>query len=253
MPVLPQVPPTRRPRALRSLATAALGAALLVPLAPSLPASAAPPAPHVAPSKPVTSSKPAVKPDRATRATLAAYGDADGSGRVHLTGSVRWSNGKGLGHKQQVELWGRVGTRWSLVRRATTDRSGEVELSVRPKANTTYQLRFAGSRSGVLSSPAKASKSRSLTVHAVARVALTAPATAKRGERFGITGTVAPGGSRRVTVLGNGQTFTTLTTRPDGSFSGHVRLRMTTTLTVVLPGSPTLDETVSGPRRVRVS
>ena len=250
MPVLPQVPVRRRPRALRPLTAAVLGAALLVPLSPTVPAAAAPSAPHAAPSKPA---KPAVKPGRATRATLAAYGDADGSGRVHLTGSVRWSNGKGLGHKQQVELWGRVGTRWSLVRRATTDRSGEVELSVRPTANTTYQLRFAGSRSSVLSSPAKASTSRTLTVHAVARVALTAPATAKRGERFGITGTVAPGGSRRVTVLGNGQTFTTLTTRPDGSFSGHVRLRMTTTLTVVLPGSATLDETVSGPRRVRVS
>lgn len=252
MPVLPQVPLNRRPRALRPLTAAVLGAALLVPLAHALPASAAPSAPHTTSAKPTT--MPAAKPgERATRATLSAYGDVDGSGRVHLTGSLSWSNGKALRHKQKVELWGRTGTRWSLVRRATTDRAGDVELSVRPTANTTYQLRFSGSRSSTLSSPARASKSRTLTVHAVSRVALTSPAKAKKGERFAISGTVDPGGSRRVIVLGNGQTFTTLTTRADGTFTGHVRLQMTTTLSVVLPGSTNLDGTVSGPRRVRVA
>jgi len=259
VPVLPQVPLTRRPRALRPLAAAVLGAALLVPLAPALPASAAPApaAPHTSAkpaTKPTKPTKPAAKPaERATRATLSAYGDVDGSGRVHLTGSLSWSNGKALRHQQKVELWGRTGTTWSLVRRTTTDRAGDVELSVTPTANTTYQLRYAGSRSSSLSSPAKAAKSRTLTVHAVSRVALTSPAKAKRGERFVIKGTVNPGGSRRVIVLGNGQTVTTLTTRADGTFTGHVRLQMTTTLSVVLPGSTNLDGTVSGPRRVRVS
>lgn len=238
-----ELPVPALPRLRRSLTAVLVGAALLVPVAPVVPASAAP-STHAAAARRTA--------ERATRVSLAAYGDADGSGRVHLTGALTWSNGRSLGHQQQVELWGRTGTRWSLVRRARTDRAGDVELSVRPEANTTYRLRYAGSRSRALSSPARASTSPTLTVHALARVTLEAPATVKRGERFVIRGTVLPAGVRRVTVLGGRTTFTTLTTRPDGTFSGHVRLQTTTTLSVVLPGTSTLDEAVSGPRRVRV-
>ena len=229
----------------RPLAAAALGATLLAPLQPALAASAAPSvAPSAAHARTAT---------RATQTTLTAYGDADGSGTIHLTGSVRWSNGKVLGGRQQVELWGRTAGRWSLVRRAVTDRRGDVESGVTPTAHTTYQLRYAGSRSAALSKVAAPSASAGVTVHAVAHVILQTPATVRRGETFIITGRVTPAGARRVvTLAGDGKTFTTLTTRADGSFSGRVRLRMRTTLSVVLPDTATLDGAVSGPRVVRV-
>lgn len=234
-------------RLFRPLAAVVLGAALLAPLQPTLSASAAPSAP------PATHAAHARTTTRATQTTLTAYGDADGSGTVHLSGSVRWSNGKVLGHKQHVELWGRTGGRWSLVRKAVTDRHGDVEVGVTPTAHTRYQLRYPGSHSATLPSVAAPSKSPGVTVHAVARVTLEAPATVRRGETFMITGTVAPAGARRVvTLAGDGKTFTTLTTRADGTFSGRVRLQMRTTLSVVLPDTATLDGAVSGPRVVRV-
>ena len=229
----------------RPLAAAVLGAALLAPLAP--PASAAPTAPsgtHATYARTAT---------RATQTTLTAYGDADSSGTIHLSGSVRWSNGKVLGHKQHVELWGKTAGRWSLVRRAATDRHGDVEIGVTPTAHTKYQLRYAGSRSAALPKVAARSKSTGITVHAVAHVTLTTPATVRRGQTFVITGRVTPAGPRRVvTLAGDGKTFTTLTTRADGSFSVRVRLRQRTTLSVVLPDTATLDGAVSGPRVVRV-
>jgi hypothetical protein len=231
----------------RPLAAAVLAAALLAPLQPALSAFASPSTSHTAHP---AHAKVAV---RATQATLTAYGDSDGSGTVHLSGSLRWANGKALGRAQHVELWGRTGTRWALVSKAVTDRHGDVELSVTPVAHTTYQLRYAGSRSATLSSPAGPSTSRSITVHAVAQITLKAPAKVRRGQTFVITGTVTPAGAgRRVTLSGNRRTFTTLTTRADGSFSGHVRLQMTTTLSVQLPDTATLDGAISGPRVVRV-
>ena len=232
----------------RPLAAAVLGAALLAPLQPTLSASAAPSA---APTS--THATHARTATRATQTTLTAYGDADGSGTVHLSGSVRWSNGKVLGHQQHVELWGKTADRWSLVRRAVTDRHGDVEIGVTPTAHTKYQLRYAGSRSAALPKVAAPSVSAGVTVHAVAQVTLNAPATVRRGETFVITGRVTPAGPRRVvTLAGDGKTFTTLTTRTDGSFSGRVRLQMRTTLSVVLPDTATLDGDVSGPRVVRV-
>lgn len=227
----------------RPLAAVVLGAALLAPLQPTLVASATPAA-HAAHARTAT---------RATQTTLTAYGDADGSGTVHLSGSVRWSDGKVLGHQQHVELWGRTGGRWSLVSRAVTDRHGDVEIGVTPSAHTRYQLRYTGSHSSTLTRVAAPSVSPGVRVRAVARVTLRAPGTVRRGETFVVTGTVSPAGARRVVTLsGNGRTFTTLTTRADGTFSGRVRLRMRTTLDVVLPGSATLDGGVSEARVVRV-
>ena len=232
----------------RPLAAAVLGVALLAPLAPPLAASAAPTAPSG------THATHARTAPRATQTTLTAYGDADSSGTIHLTGSVRWSNGKVLGHKQQVELWGKTAGRWSLVRKAVTDRHGDVEIGVTPTVHTKYQLRYAGSRSAALHKVAAPSASSGIKVHAVAHVTLNAPATVRRGQTFVITGRVTPAGPRRVvTLAGDGRTFTTLTTRADGSFSGRVRLRQRTTLSVVLPDTATLDGSVSGPRVVRVA
>ena len=231
----------------RPLAAAVVGAALLAPVQPAPPAFASPSTSHTAHA---AHTKVAV---RATRASLTAYGDTDGSGTIYLSGSLRWANGTSLGRAQHVELWGRTGTRWALVRQAVTDRHGDVELSVTPVAHTTYRLRYPGSRSSTLSSSAGPSTSRTITVHAVARITLKAPATVHRGETFVITGTVTPAGAgRRVTLSGNRRTFTTLTTRADGSFSGHVRLQMTTTLSVQVPDTASLDGAVSGPRVVRV-
>jgi len=234
----------------RPLAAVVLGAALLAPFHPTVSASAAPTAAHAA-----ASTKPA---GRATQATLTAYGDndpdADTAGTIHLSGSLRWADGKVLGSKQHVELWGRTGTTWALVEKAVTDRHGDVELSVTPGVHTRYQLRYAGSHSSTLSSVAAPSTSPSVTVHAVAQVSLTTPTKVHRGETFVVTGRVTPAGAGRVvTLAGDGKTFTTLRTRVDGSFSGHVRLRMTTTLSVVLPDTTSLDGAVSGPHVVRVA
>ena len=232
----------------RPLAAAVLGAVLLAPLQPPLSASAAPTA---TPAE--THATQARTATRATQTTLTAYGDADSSGTIHLTGSVRWSNGEVLGHKQHVELWGKTAGRWSIVRNAVTDRRGDVEIGVTPTAHTKYQLRYAGSHSATLSKVAAPSLSAGVTVHAVAHVTLNAPATVRRGQTFVVTGRVTPAGPRRVvTLAGDGRTFTTLTTRADGSFSGRVRLRQRTTLSVVLPDTATLDGAVSGPRVVRV-
>lgn len=229
----------------RPLAAAVLGAALLAPLQPAVPASASPSRPH-----PTETSRAASRP---TQATLTAYGDTDSAGATFLSGSLRWANGKVLGQKQHVELWAKSGAAWTLVRKAVTDRHGDVELSVRPSVHTRYQLRYAGSRGSSLTPAAAPSVSPSVTVHAVAHVTLKAPATARRGETFVITGEVTPAGRGRViTLAGNGKTFTTLAVRADGSFSGHVRLRMTTTLSALLPDTATLDGAVSGPRTVRV-
>ncbi|GAA3558775.1 hypothetical protein GCM10022197_12660 [Microlunatus spumicola] len=230
----------------RPLTALVLGAALLAPVQPALTAFAAPPVGH-----PVASARASV---RATALTLTAYGDSDPYGAIHLSGSLRWAGGKSLGHRQQVELWARTGTRWALVKKAQTDRSGDVELRVTPTAHTTYQLRYAGSRSASLSSAARRSVSRNLAVHATAHLTLQAPVTARRGTTFAVSGKVTPGGAGRVvTLAGDGRTFTTLRTRADGTFSGHVRLQQTTTLTVVLADTATLDGARSGPRVVRVS
>lgn len=229
----------------RPLAAVILGVALLAPLQPPAPASAAPLATH-APA----SAKPSA---RATQAELTAYGDADDSGTVHLSGSVRWANGKALGRRQHVELWARSGARWVLVQEAVTDRHGDVELRVTPRAHTRYRLRYDGSRSAGLASVAAPSASRVLKVRAVARVTLTTPAKVRRGRTFVVTGRVTPATTGRVvTLTGDGRTFTTLTTRADGSFRGRVRLRTTTTLSVVLPDTATLDGALSGPHAVRV-
>jgi len=227
----------------RPLVAAVLGAALLVPLSPAASASPA--------ARPAAAATKAV---RATQTTLTAYGDADGSGRIHLSGSVRWATGARTGHQEAVELWGRSGTRWVLVRRATTDKHGEVELDVVPGAHTTYRLHYVGTRAAARSTSAAASTSASVKVRAVGHVTLATPAKARRGVTFVVTGTVVPGGAGHVvTLTGDGRTFTTLRTRADGSFSGHVRLQRTTTLSVVLPDTATVDGAVSGPHAVRVS
>lgn len=229
----------------RPLTALVLGAALLAPVQPALSAFATPSAAH-----PVSSAKVA---SRATALALTAYGDSDPYGAIHLSGSLRWAGGKSLGHRQQVELWARTGARWALVQKAQTDRSGDVELRVTPVAHTTYQLRYAGSRSASLTSAAKRSVSRVLTVHATAHVTLEAPASARRGTTFAVSGKVTPAGAGRVvTLAGDGRTFTTLRTRADGTYAGHVRLQQTTTLTVALADSATLDGARSGPRVVRV-
>lgn len=229
----------------RPLTAVVLGAALLAPVQPALTAVASPSVGH-----PVASAKASM---RATELALTAYGDSDPYGAIHLSGSLRWAGGKSLGHRQRVELWARTGTAWALVQRADTNRAGDVELRVTPVAHTTYQLRYAGSRSESLSSAARRSVSRDLTVHATAHVILEAPASARRGTTFAVSGKVTPAGAgRAVTLAGDGRTFTTLRTRADGTFSGHVRLQQTTTLTVALPDTATLDGTRSGPRVVRV-
>ena len=230
----------------RPLAAAALGAALLLPLQPLVTASAAPHAAHA-----TASVKPKV---RATQATLTAYGDTDSAGTVHLTGSVRWANGKVLGHKQHVELWGKSGRTWTLVQKALTDKHGDVELGVVPTARTTYQLRYAGSRSSHLSAAAGPSVSPRVEVRAVARVTLAAPTRVKPRTTFVVTGKVSPAGAGRVvTLTGDTKTYATLRTRADGSFSAHVRLRQTTTLTVHVATGARLDGASSAPRVVRVA
>ena len=229
----------------RPLVGLVLSAALLAPFQPA-PASA-----DSSAGRPTVSAKPTA---RATQTDLTAYGDADGSGALHLSGSLRWANGKVLGHRQHVELWARTGKTWVRVEKALTDTRGDVELSVAPGVHTTYQLRFAGSRSALLSSVARASRSADVQVRAVARVTLATPAKVKRDQTFVVTGKVTPARAGRVVSLtGNGKTFTTLRTRADGSFSGHVRLRMKTTLKVTLPHAAGLDGGASGPRLVRVA
>ncbi len=216
-----------------------------LPCSPPSPPWRAPPAGHAS-----TSAKPTL---RATQTTLTAYGDADADGRVHLSGSVRWRNGTLLGPTQHVELWGRTGSAWVLVRKAVTDRSGDVELAVSPRSHTAYQLRYAGSRSTALPAVAAASVSPSVAVRAISRVTLAAPARAGRGVTFAVTGAVSPAGAGRVvTLTGNGRTFTTLRTRADGTFSGHVRLRQTTRLSVSVAGTSALDGAASAARTVRV-
>lgn len=233
-------------RLFRPLAAVALGAALLAPLQPVLVASATPSTTHASPA-----AKPKV---RATQTSLTAYGDTDAAGRVHLSGSVRWGDGKLLRTKQAVELWGRTGGRWVLVEKAVTDKSGDVELAVAPRTHTTYQLRYAGSRSAALAAVARASTSSQVEVRALARVSLKAPAKVGRGTTFVVTGTVSPTGAGRVvTLTGDGRTFTTLRTRADGTFSGHVRLRQTTKLAVSVARTGGLDGAAAAPRVVRVS
>lgn len=230
----------------RPLAAVALGGALLLPLQPVLTASAAPSTSHA----PATTRTKV----RATQTTLTAYGDSDAAGRVHLTGSLRWADGKLLAPKQHVELWGRTGTTWVLVQKAVTDKRGEVELAVAPSAHTTYQLRYAGSNSPALTARAKASISPAVQVRAVAHVTLRTPARVGRGATFVITGTVSPTGAGRVVTLsGDGKTFTTLRTRADGTFSGHVRLRQTTKLAVAVAATRTSDSAGSTPQAVRVA
>jgi hypothetical protein len=246
VPMLPVLKPSLPARLHRPLAAVVLGAALLVPLQAVAPAVAAPP--------PVRSASNPHAAERATQAALTAYGDVDSSGRIHLSGSLRWANGKVLGHAQHVELWARSGKAWTLVRHAVTDGRGDVELSVTPGSHTRYQLRYPGSRSTHLSSVAAPSASPSVTVHALGQVTLQAPAKARRGETFVVTGRVTPAGAGHVVmVAGDGHTYTTLRTRADGSFSAHVRLRMTTTLSAVLPATASLDGDVSGSRTVRVA
>jgi hypothetical protein len=233
------------PRLRRRVAALVVGAALLAPLPPTVSASASPSAGH-----PAASAKPA---GRATQSSLTAYGDPDASGATHLSGSLRWANGKVLGHQQHVELWAKSRTMWALIQKAVTDRRGDVELRVAPGAHTKYQLRYAGSRASRLASAARPSRSPSVTVRAVAHVTVRAPAKVHRGETFVVTGKVTPRGAGRVvTLAGNGKPFTPLTTRADGSFSGHVRLTMTTTLSIALPDTASLDGALSGPRTVRV-
>jgi hypothetical protein len=228
----------------RPLVGLVLSAVLLAPFQPA-PASADPSAGH-----PAVGARPT---PRATQTDLTAYGDADGSGAIHLSGSLRWANGRVLGHRQPVELWARTGRTWVPVDTVLTDPRGDVELSVVPGVHTTYELRFAGSRSAQLSSPAAASRSTDVQVRAVARVTLATPVKVRRGQTFVVTGKVTPARAGRVVSLtGNGKTFTTLRTRADGSFTGHVRLRMQTTLKVTLPHAPGLDGGASGPRLVRV-
>ncbi|MGI3781867.1 MAG: hypothetical protein ACRYG2_13930, partial [Janthinobacterium lividum] len=71
---------------------------------------------------------------------------------------------------------------------------------------------------------------------------------------FVVTGKITPAGAGRVVSLsGNGKTFTTLRTRADGTFTGHVRLHMKTTLSVALPHAAGLDGATSGPHVVRVA
>lgn len=240
-------------RTRRRAAALLVGAALTAPLAPTSPATAAPSVHHAS----VPSAAPATaRPQRPTRLDLAAYGDADASGAVHLSGWLRWSGGKPLGRPQRLELWARTGSRWARARTVTTDRAGEVEVRVRPDVRTTYQLRYAG-LPATASRPAAPSRSRTLVVRAVARVTLQAPASARRGETFvvrgSVTGSVLPGGSRSHVVLtGNGATFTTLAVRADGTFSGHVRLRMTTTLAVRARSAAGVDGPRAAPRTVRV-
>jgi hypothetical protein len=229
----------------RPLATLVLGAALLAPLQPLVTAQA-----DTSP-RPAASAKAHARP---TQAALTAYGDSDSAGAVHLSGSLRWANGKVLGRPQPVELWGRSSTRWALVEKAVTDRRGDVELSVVPSAHTTYELRYAGSRSRSLSAVAAASRSPRVRVRAVAHVRLDAPARAHRGQTFVVTGRVTPAVAGRVVVLtGNGARFTTLRTRADGSYSGRVRLQMKTTLRVSVPRATSLDGATSAPRVVRVA
>lgn len=233
------MPSSFQPR--RPLVAAVLGAALLAPLQPIVSAAASPSAPHARPAS------------RATQATLTAYGDADSSGATHLSGSVRWSDGRLLKHKQHVELWARHGSTWVLVEKALTDHSGDVELRVTPEEHTTYRLRYAGSHSSRLSSVAAPTVSPSIRVHAVAHVTLAAPAEVGSGHTFVVTGTVSPSGKgRSVTLTGNGKRFTTLAVRADGSFSGHVRLKRTTDLSVALGGTASVDGAASDPRTVRV-
>jgi hypothetical protein len=230
----------------RPLAAVVLGAALLAPLQPVVAAHADPSA-----RPPASSAKTHA---RATQTALTAYGDSDSAGAVHLSGSLRWANGKVLGHREPVELWGRSGARWVLVRQAVTDRRGDVEVSVAPSAHTTYELRYAGSRSTSLTSAAASSRSPQVEVRALAHVRLDAPARAKRGQTFVVEGRVTPARAGRVVVLsGNGRTFTTLRTRADGTFSGRVRLQMKTTLRVSVPKAPDVDGAASTPRVVRVA
>ena len=246
---VPMLPITLRSvpaRLHRPLAAVVLGAALLVPLQAVAPAVAAPP--------PARSASNRHAAGRATQATLTAYGDVDSSGKIHLSGSLRWASGKLLGHSQHVELWARSGTTWTLVEKAVTDGRGDVELSVSRGTDTRYQLRYPGSHSAQLSSVAAPSASPSVMVHALGQVTLQAPSKARRGETFVVTGRVTPAGAGHVVmVAGDGHTYTTLRTRADGSFSAHVRLRMTTTLSAVLPATAGLDGAVSGPRTVRVA
>ena len=123
-----------------------------------------------------------------------------------------------------------------------------------PSAHTTYQLRYAGSRSASLAAPAQASVSPDVQVRAVTHVTLRTPARVGRGATFVVTGTVSPTGAGRVvTLTGDGHTFTTLRTRADGTFSGHVRLQQTTKLAVSVAATRTSDSAGSTPQAVRVA
>jgi hypothetical protein len=230
----------------RPLAAVVLGAALLAPVQLGATALADTSTTHrVAGGKQTA---------RATQATLTAYGDTDSAGAVHLSGSVRWADGKVLGRQQHVQLWARSGTHWVLVQQAVTDRSGDVELSVVPVARTTYELHYAGSHSKSLRAVAGPSRSPRVEVLAVTHVRLDAPTRVHRGQTFVITGKVTPAGAGRViTLSGNGTRFTTLRTRADGSFSGRVRLQMKTTLRVGVAGSASLSGAASDPHVVRVA
>lgn len=230
------------------LGGALLGAALLAPLTPPAPASAAPASPRTAPAASAAAPRP-------TRLSLSAYGDPDASGAVHLSGWLSLPGGKLLGRPGRVELWARTGAGWTRLRTVTTDRAGDLEVRVRPSVTTTYQLRYAGARATGTARALAPTRSRTLAVRAVApaaRVTLSTPATARRGQTFVVTGTVAPAGARRVTLTGDGATFTVLTSRADGSFSGHVRLRQSTRLAVRVDAAAGRPAATSGPRTVRV-
>ena len=235
-------------RVRHAAAAVLLGGALLAPLAPSAPATAAPATAHVTRTPAASAAAP-----RPTRLSLAAYGDPDASGAVHLSGWLRLASGKTLGRPGRVELWASTGARWSRVRTVTTDRAGDVEVRVRPAVATTYQLRHPGARATATARATAPSRSRTLAVRAVARVTLAAPATVTRGQTFVVAGRVSPAGTRRVTLTGDGATYAVLTSRTDGSFSAHVRLRQTTRLAVRVDAVPGLPAVTSEPRTVRVA
>ena len=230
----------------RPLAAVVLGAALLAPLQPVVAAHADPSA-----RPPASSAKTHA---RATQTALTAYGDSDSAGAVHLSGSLRWANGKVLGHREPVELWGRSGARWVLVRQAVTDRRGDVELSVTPSAHTTYELRYAGSRSKSLTSAAASSRSPRVEVRAArprpSRRARPGPAGPDlRGEG---PGHPRAGRPRRRPQRERQDVHHAPDPRRR-TYSGRVRLQMKTTLRVSVPKASNLDGGASTPRVVRVA
>jgi len=189
---------------------------------------------------------------RQTRLTATAT-VADGLGRVNAR--LTWADdAKPLETRQTLELWKKSGSKWSLATKATTNAAGEATFTPAPKEHTTYQVRYAGSYSSKLSGDADPSKSKDMKVRAVAQVTLSAPATAKKGAKVKVSGTVTPTDrGRSVNIKANGNKLTKVKTDSRGRFSGKVKLKRDTTLSASVSTTKTLDGSTSNTVTIHVT